>query len=157
MSLYQWLLALHVTGAFLLVGGIVITAVFNVCARRSERPSDVALFLRLQMVGVIALGIGAVTTLVIGLWLVHEADYGFGQFWVWAAVILWVVAMALGGRGGRSQAEAAKLASRLATEGDAPSAELRTATADRRADVLFALSGLSTLLVLVLMIWKPGH
>jgi uncharacterized membrane protein len=157
VSLYQWLLALHVTGAFLLVGGIVVTAVFNVCARRSDRPSDVALFLRLQMVGVIALGIGSLATLVIGLWLVHEADYGYGQFWVWAAVLLWIVAMALGGRGGRSQAAAAQLATRLAGEGDAPSNELRAAVHDQRANVLFAVSGLGTLLILVLMIWKPGH
>ena len=156
MSLYEWLLGVHITGAFLLVGGIVVTAVFNVFAGRTERPSDVALFLRLQMIGVVGIGVGALTTLVIGLWLVHEVGYGYGEFWVWGAVLLWVVAMAAGNIGGRSQAAAAQLASRLAAEGDAPSAELRAAVRDRRANLLFVLSGSATLLVLVLMIWKPG-
>jgi uncharacterized membrane protein len=156
VSLYEWLLGVHITGAFLLVGGIVVTAVFNVWAGRTERPSDVALYLRLQMVGVVGIGIGALLTLVIGLWLVHEANYGYGEFWVWAAVLLWIVAMAAGNIGGRSQATAAALATRLAAEGDAPSAELRAAVRDPRASTLFVVSGLSTLLVLVLMIWKPG-
>jgi uncharacterized membrane protein len=157
VSTYEWLLALHVSAAFFLVGGSVVAAVFNVWARRSERPSDVALFLRLQMVGVIALGIGSVTALVLGLWLVHEAGYGYGQFWVWGAVILWLIGTGLGGRGGRSQEAARKLAGRLAAEGDAPSGELGELVRDRKANTMFALSGLATLLILVLMIWKPGH
>ena len=34
MSLYQWLLALHVTGAFFVIGGSVIAATLAVFAQR---------------------------------------------------------------------------------------------------------------------------
>ncbi len=37
MGLYQWLLALHVTDAFLLMGGGVIAAILNLAALGRER------------------------------------------------------------------------------------------------------------------------
>ena len=32
MSLYQWLLFFHVTGAFFLIGGIVVAGILNLAA-----------------------------------------------------------------------------------------------------------------------------
>ena len=156
MSTYHWLLALHVTGAFLMLGGSAAAGILTVFAQRQERPSDVALFFGLVRFAVPAIGIGAALTLVLGLWLVHHRGYSYGGFWVWAAVVLWAVGMALGGRGGREQDETRRLALRLASEGDAPNAELR---AQLRAPIPIAMSwgaGLAFVLVLVLMIWKPG-
>ncbi len=43
----QWLLALHVTGAFLFLGGTVMAGIFGVLAQRAKRPSEVAAFLGL--------------------------------------------------------------------------------------------------------------
>jgi hypothetical protein len=63
---------------------------------------------------------------------------------------------ALGGMGGRVQTRARELAERLAAEGDTPSAELTALACDRRANVFNYGAGLATLLILVLMIWKPG-
>jgi uncharacterized membrane protein len=156
VSTYHWLLALHVTGAFLMIGGSAAAGILNVLARRQERPSDVALFLGLVRLAVPAIGIGGALTLVLGLWLVHHRGYSYGAFWVWAAIVLWAAGMALGGRGGRQQDEARTVALRLAGEGDAPSAELRALL---RAPVPNAMSwgaGLAFVLVLVLMVWKPG-
>ena len=59
MSLSQWLLALHVTGAFLFLGGGVLAAAFNVAAQRSERPSEIALFFGLTRVAVVVIAFGA--------------------------------------------------------------------------------------------------
>jgi hypothetical protein len=43
MSLYDWLLFFHVTGAFLLIGGIVIAGILNLIAiAKDRRPSEVA-------------------------------------------------------------------------------------------------------------------
>ena len=39
MNKYDWLLFLHITGAFLLVGGGVVAAALNVAALRRDRPS----------------------------------------------------------------------------------------------------------------------
>ena len=156
MSLAQWLLALHVTAAFLLVGGTVVAATFRVLAQTRERPSEIALFLGLTRVAVIAIGIGSFTTLLLGLWMVHHFDFSYGDFWVWASVILWAVAMALGGRGGRTQEGARVLAQRLASEGEAPSSELRALLHDPRANAMSYGSGVLIVVILVLMIWKPG-
>jgi uncharacterized membrane protein len=156
VSTYQWLLALHMTGAFLFFGGSVAAGVFNVVAMRRERPSEVALFLKLIRFTLIPVGIGIVSTLVLGLWLVHHRGYSFGAFWVWAALVLWVISNALGGRGGAMQEKARKLAMRLAAEGDRPSAELRAMVRDRGANALNVGAGVALLLILVLMVWKPG-
>jgi uncharacterized membrane protein len=156
VSTYHWLLALHVTGAFLMIGGSAAAGILNVLARRQERPSDVALFFGLVRYAVPAIGIGAALTLVLGLWLVHHRGYSYGAFWVWAAVVLWVVGMALGGRGGRKQDEARQLALRLAAEGDAPSPELHALVRQPIPNAMSWGAGLAFVLVLVLMVWKPG-
>jgi uncharacterized membrane protein len=158
MSTYDWLLFLHVTGAFLLIGGVVAAGTFSVAAHFRERPSEIARLLGLIRVAVVPLGIGAVMTLVFGLWLVSEAPwgYGFSQAWVIAAIALWVVGNAMGGQGGNRQKATRELAARLAEEGDAPSEELRARMRDPLGLVLSYGSGLVILAVLAIMIWKPG-
>lgn len=158
MDKYQWLLFLHVTGAFLLVGGSVLAVVLNLSALGRERPSEVALLLGLVRFAVAAIAGGVLLTLVFGLWLVSAApeNYSYGSFWVIAALVLWVVANALGSRGGKRDRDTRKLAERLAAEGDAPSRELHARLRDPVSLVLSYGSGLAVLLILVDMIWKPG-
>jgi uncharacterized membrane protein len=153
---YDWLLFLHVLGAFLVLGGAVLAGVFNFAALRRERPSEIAMLSKFARVGVVSIGIGMVLTLVFGLWLVHHVGYGWGQTWIVLALVLWVLANALGGIGGGREKKTRELAERLAAEGDAPSAEL---TARLRDPVWLALSwgsGIVILVILALMIWKPG-
>jgi uncharacterized membrane protein len=156
MSLDQWLLALHVSGAFFVLGGAVTAGVFALLALRSSRPSEVALFLGLTRVAVVLVGIGAVLTLVLGLWLVHRLGYGYGQSWIVASVILWVAANAAGGIGGRRDKKNRLFAEQLAAAGDAPSAELDAKLRDPVTIVLSWGSGVMIVAILVLMIWKPG-
>ena len=156
MSLDQWLLALHVTGAFLLLGGTLIAGVFAVLALRSHRPSEVALFLGLTRFAVVLVGVGAILTLALGLWLVHRLGYAYGQVWIVASLVLWVAAIAAGGIGGGRDKATRLLAERLAEEGDAPSAELATRLRNPVAIVLSWGAGACMLAILVLMIWKPG-
>jgi uncharacterized membrane protein len=156
VSTYQWLIALHVTGAFLLLGGSVVAVTFRALAQRSARPSEVALFMALVRYSLPLIGLGALLTLVIGLWLVHQAHYAYTDAWVVASVVLWAAGNALGGAGGKNERETRELAERLAAGGDRPSAELDALVGDRRATMLYAGSGLALLAVLVLMIWKPG-
>ena len=146
----------HVTGAFFLVSGSVAAGVLNVLAARAERPSETALLLGLIRIVVIAIGIGAAGTLIFGIWLWHEQGYGIGTVWIWASLVLWVIANALGGIGGKHQARTRKLAEQLAAAGDARSDELRSLLRDPRANALSWLAGAATLAILVLMIWKPS-
>jgi uncharacterized membrane protein len=156
VSRYDWLLVLHVTGAFMVVSGTVMAGIFNVVATRRERPSEVALLFRLTQIAAAVISTGLLLTLAIGLWLVHDADYGYGQTWVVLALILWVVVGALGGRGGGREKATRQLAERLATEGDAPSDELRARLRDPVTLALSWGSGVLVIVILVLMIWKPG-
>lgn len=147
---------LHMTGAFFFVSGSVTAGVLNVLAVRAERPSETALLLRLIKPTVIVIGVGVVTTLVFGIWLWHEQGFAIGTFWIWASLVLWLIANALGGIGGKHQARTRKLAEQLAAAGDTMTDELRALLRDPRGNALSWLAGLATLGILVLMIWKPG-
>src|SRR6266516_4276686 len=157
MSLYQWLLFFHVTGAFFLIGGIVVAGILNLAAIvKDRRPSEVAALYGLIRFAVPLIGAGLLLTLAIGLWLVNEADYGFGEAWVVSAIVLWVLASVLGNIDGKYQRQTGELAQRLAAEGDAPSSELRARLRNPSALAISYASGLASLAILGLMIWKPG-
>jgi uncharacterized membrane protein len=156
VSLFDWLLFVHVSGAFLILGGAVVAGVLNLAAQGRERPSEVALLLGLIRPAAIAISVGLVITLGIGLWLVHEADFGYGDTWIVVSLVLWLVAGFLGGRGGRRDRETRELAERLAAGGDAPSPELRARLRDPVSLAFSYASLLAVLAILGLMIWRPG-
>lgn len=156
MTKYDWLLLVHIAGAFLLVSGSVVAGLLQLAAVRRERPSEVALLLRLTRPAVLAVAIGSLVTLGLGIWLAEYVGYGLGAGWVSTSIVLWVVAMALGGAGGLPMRHARELAQRLAEDGDRPSPELRRAVADPRAAVLSYLGLAALVAILMLMVWKPG-
>ena len=138
MSLYETLLFLHVLGAFSLVAGTVAMAPFALGWGQAalERIGSA----RLAVTGAILSGVGAVLTLVLGLWLVGNVGYSFFRFWILGALILWAVA-------GYSNGQVAG-AAREVTKG-------QDATKDVR--VMWIVDALGATLLLVLMVWKPGH
>jgi uncharacterized membrane protein len=155
---YEWLLFLHVTGAFLFLGANVVAVVLIVAAQLRERPSEIAFLLRVLSFKAfqLAAGLGLLIVLGFGLWLVDDAGYGYGDGWIVGALVLFVLSNALGGIAGSRGKPIRALAERLAAEGDRESGEL---TAMLRDPVLMFLNyGASVLAfgVLVLMIWKPG-
>ena len=156
MNRYDWLLFLHVTGAFMVLSGVAMAGIFNVTAMRRERPSEIALLYRLTQIDAGLITTGLLVTLAIGLWLVSDADYGYGETWVVLALILRLLAGALGGIGGGREKATRQLAERLATEGDAPSEELRARLHDPVTLALSWGSSLVVIVILALMIWKPG-
>ena len=157
MSKYDWLLFFHVTGAFLLIGGTVIAGVLTLMALRRRVPSEVAELLGLVRISLPLIYAGVALTLVFGLWLVHAAGqgYSFGDAWVIAALVLWVLANATGGIGGKRQDETRELATQLAEANDVPSSELDGKLRDPLGLALSFGSGLMIFAILGLMIWKP--
>jgi len=153
---YQWLVFLHVTGAFLVLGGAVFAGILLHFAMRRDWPSEVVVLYGLVRYAAAAIGVGMFVTLGLGLWLVEDVDYSWGDAWIVLALILWAVAGALGGQGGKRERETRELAERLAAEGDAPSPELRARMRDPVTLALSWGSGVAVLAILVLMIWKPG-
>jgi uncharacterized membrane protein len=155
---YHWLLIFHVAGAFLVLGGAMVAGIFNVAALRRERPSDIVVLYRLTQIAARAITLGMFVALAFGIWLVADLDFvKWSNAWVIIALILWVVASALGGVGGRREDETRRFAEQLAADGDTPSAELRARMRDPLTLALSWGSGLAVIAILAVMIWKPGH
>jgi hypothetical protein len=133
MSLYEWLLFLHVLAAFLLVSGLVAYSVLllgggGATASRALGPPALALW-----------NVGGLGVLVFGVWLALEVDgYGLWDGWIIAAVVLWLVASAAGGRLGAGVRERESL---QGIDG---------------ARVLLLVMSLATAALLLDMIFKPG-
>ncbi len=145
----------HLLGALLFVAGIVLAGAAFEAARRRERPAEIALLLGLTRTGVLLVLVGAVPLLGFGLWLVHLAHFDYGAVWVDAAGALYLIALALGGVGGRRPKRARVLASRLAAEGEPTSAELRELLDDRGSRAANYASAVLVLAILALMVFKP--
>ena len=156
MTTFQWLLGFHLLGAFLFVSGGVALGLLELEVRRRERPSEIASLLSLMRAGVVAVGLGSLLALGFGLWLVDEGGFDWGDAWISAAIVLWVVGGALGGIGGRSARHTRELAARLAEDGDRPNPELQRAVADPVVRAFNWASFLTTIAILGLMVWKPG-
>jgi uncharacterized membrane protein len=155
---YHWLLVFHMTGAFMIVSGATLAAIFNVAALRRERPSEIVVLFRLTRFAVASISVGMVVALAFGLWLVADLELvKWSNAWVIAALILWVVSNALGGIGGRRDKAARELAEQLSAQGDQPSPELRARLRDPVSLAFSWGSGFVVIVILVLMIWKPGH
>jgi uncharacterized membrane protein len=150
------LYGVHVALAVVFVAGIAAAAVFNVQALRAARPSQVArAFLRVRPLAFLVTLV-LLAQLVTGLVLVRHRSYGYGAPWVVASIVLWVVANALGGIGGKRDRETRELAERLTAEGDRPSEELRTRVRDPKSLALSYGGGLAGIAILILMLTRPG-
>ena len=138
MSLYDVLLFLHVFGAFSLVAGTTAMAPFalGLGSAALERADSA----RIAVIGAVMSGLGAVLTIGIGLWLVGNVGYQLLRLWILGALVLWAVA-------GYANAKVSAAARGVQT-GKAEPGDVRRFW---YADILAAA------LILVLMVWKPGH
>ncbi len=155
MSRHDWLLVLHVTGAFLLVSGSVVAGVLQLAAMRRERPSEIAILFRLSRVAVVLVGIGAVAALAFGLWLASDG-HDFGRAWVIAALVLYASSIALGAIGGRTFKRTRELAERLWADGDRPHPELSRLVRDPHVLAVNYASLAALIAILGLMAWQPS-
>ena len=145
----------HLLGAFCFFAGGAVAGVLQLAAIRAERPSQVYAYLRLAPIGAALVGIGALLTLGFGIALAEHEGLGMSPAWIQAALGLWVVAMLLGAYGGRTARHARHLAEKLASDGDAPSPELRAMVAARGPLWASYASFAVLLAIVVLMVWQP--
>ena len=149
------MLSTHIVLAIVVLVGIVLAAIFNLRALRASRPSEVARALvRVRPVAIIVT-VALLAQLVTGLILVHKEGHSYTDGWIIAALVLWVAANAMGGRGGGRDRETRKLAERLAAEGDHPSEELDGRLRDPASLVLSYGAGLAVIAIFVLMLTQP--
>ena len=138
MSLYDWLLFFHVLSAFILVGAL--TSLWGLVL--STRPSaPIIAAEEARKYGRIAgplVGVGMMGTIIFGIVVAIDSDnFHPWDGWIIAALVLWAVAGWSGGEAGRRFD--------------------RDPVAERQAGIRFqALNSLAILVILILMIWKPG-
>jgi uncharacterized membrane protein len=158
VSLYDWLLFLHVLAAFSLGAATILLTFVILSARRLERPSEITRLFRFSRAGDVMFGVGAIGTIVLGIWLAIDVDeYRLWDGWMIAALVLWAVLMAVAGRSARFYYVARDRARQLLAEGrDVPSPELATALRSPTGLALQTATLVLVLLLLVDMIYKPG-
>ena len=158
MSLDDWILALHLLAAFLLVGSVVALWVVVLRVRAADRPAAIEPPLRMVPVLQPMTALGGVGTLVLGIWLAVSLDaYDPWDGWILASLVLWVIAAVSGETAGARYKRAGARATELARSGgDVPDAELTAMARDSRSLALHAVASVAALAIIVLMIWKPG-
>ena len=158
MSFDDWILALHVLSAFAYVAGIVLFWVLIVAVRKTDTADGTVRMEPVVKVGNASVGIGAGGTIVLGIWLAFSVgDYDIWDFWILAALVLWVVAAAIGQRTGAAYMEGMAKAQELQAAGQTgPNAELLALNRTQNGLVMHSLATVVVLLILILMIWKPG-
>jgi uncharacterized membrane protein len=158
VSFHDWLLAFHVLAAASLVAALTLFTVMILASRRADRPSEVARFWGLGRFGTVIVSIGTLGTLLLGIWLAIESDdYKLWDGWIIAAIVLWAIGSEAGRRSGIPFTRAGQRARALLAAGnDAPDAELGALMGDSRAFLLHWITVAAVLVILVLMIYKPG-
>jgi hypothetical protein len=155
MTGYQIGILFHLVGVILFFAGAAVAGVATVAAGKREKPSEVAAILGLARPGALMLGVGGVILLLAGFYLSGKID-GYGQRWLEASILLFVLALAVGIWGGRRSRRVREYAAGLAEGGQGDDATLRTMLSDRLTWWLHWAAVALSVVVLVLMVWQPG-
>jgi hypothetical protein len=126
VSRYEWLLFLHLIGAFAAVGSAVVFSVLLLGADRVAGTQLTFLARRLW-------DVGGLLTLVFGIWLALD-DYSIGDGWILTALVLWAIAAGAGIRLGMAMEDGG----------------------GERVRPLYAVMTIAVVALLVVMIYKPG-
>lgn len=131
MTRYEWLLFLHLIGAFAAMGSVVVFSVLMASGARVAAPQLTYLGRRLW-------DVGGLLTLVFGVWLALDVDgYGILDGWILTALVLWAIAGGAGIRLGM-----------VFSDGDQPPSG--------SVVPLYAVMAVAVTALLVVMIYKPG-
>ena len=157
MSFDEWVLAVHVLSAFAYVGGIVLFWMLIVAVRKIDTPGATIRMEPIVKVGNVAVGVGAIGTIVLGIWLAFALDsYAIWDGWIIAAIVLWAVSAAFGQRTGAAYMRGMTKAKELDAAGqDGSNAELLALNRTVNGVVLHSLTSVAVLLILLDMIFKP--
>jgi uncharacterized membrane protein len=157
LTLYDWLLFLHVLAAVALVAALVLYTFLIAVSWNLDVPSHVVRVFHLTRTGDVLVGVGSIGVLVFGIWLAIDVDgYELWDGWILAAIVLWVVLGAVGSLTGKAYNAVRDRAKALAAEGNAPSSELNAMLRSSRGLMLHTVAVVVTLALLVDMIYKPG-
>ena len=154
---YDWLLFIHVAGAFALVAAMVVYWALVVESWRDDPADQGPLAAALMRPAAVLVAAGLLLTLVFGIWLAIYLDgYELWDGWILGTLVLWAIAAETGRRTGKAYAAVRDRARELAADGDAPSPELRAMFRTRTGLLFQTVTTIALVAALALMIWKPG-
>ena len=135
---YDWLLFLHVLSAFLAVGALTALWALILGTRGPAPLLDAPPAMTFGRASGILVGVGMTGVLVFGVWLAIDADaYQLWDGWILASLALWLLGGWAGGKAGKEFE--------------------RDPVAGRSSGIRYqAINSAALLVILVLMIWKPG-
>jgi uncharacterized membrane protein len=150
-SFDDWLHLLHIVASMIWVGGLITLSALSIQIRRVHEPEPIARFLgSLRVLGPAVLAPGPLLLLATGIWSVARDDaWGFGQTWVWLALVLLGAALVFGAA---LQSRVAISAQRAAEAGEGREAERLLARWTWGSLVILAL----VLVATWDMVFKPG-
>jgi uncharacterized membrane protein len=130
---YHALLFFHILSAFFLAAGVVIYSSFALGGPVNRTT---------KVIAEVLWGVGGLGSLVFGVWLaLNRPEYEIYDGWIIAALVLWVLATGSGARASRG----------IQAAGDDSSVAI-----DRRTLFAHWMRVFLFVLLLVVMVWKPG-
>jgi hypothetical protein len=162
VTLYPWLVFLHIFGAFLFAFGHGTSAVVSFKVRGETDRARIAALLEVSQVsqGVMYVGFllllaGGIAAGVVGSW--------FGQLWLWAAIaILVVITMSMYAMSSpyygslRAALGLKEYQGKLGPAGPVSDADLVAMLQSRRPEALAAIGGIGLAAIIWLMVFKPA-
>jgi hypothetical protein len=138
VDLYDWLLFLHVLGAFLAVGALTALWALILSSRGAAPIVSPDSAMRFGRSAGILVGVGMVGALAFGIWLAIYVDgYQLWDGWILASLVVWAISGWAGGQSGKAFAN--------------------DAVGGRQAGIRYqAINSVGLFVILLLMIWKPG-
>jgi len=154
VDFYAWMLALHLLAAFAIAAALVLYSVLVFNGRRTQSPDQRRLLFRIAPIGTPLIGGGSVLALILGVILAIDSDqFEIWNGWIIAAIVLWALMGAIGGRTGKYYTDVQKLAEE---GGESAQQEVVARLRAPTGALLHLATVLVFLLILLDMIFKPG-
>ena len=161
--MYQWIVLLHIAGAFMFVASHGVAIWMTVELPRQRDPKRIAALLDLSSASLNGLYIGLLLLLVGGIWAGIDGQH-FGRLWIWAALVVLVAIVVVMYTVATPYFKRLRLALGQRVMGmpkDAPDpiplseAEILAISAQAPAVLLSAVGVAGLLIILWLMVLKP--
>jgi uncharacterized membrane protein len=154
VTFYAWMLAFHLLAAFAIASALILYSVLVFKSRRTESPEQRQLLFRIAPIGTPLIGGGSVLALILGVILAIDSHrFEIWDGWIIAAIVLWALMGAIGGRTGKYYTDVQKLAE---AGGEGAQQEVVARLRASTGALLHLGTVLVFLLILLDMIFKPG-
>jgi uncharacterized membrane protein len=158
MSFEDWMFAIHLLFAATLVGGLVMSWIIFVSLYTADTAHTTLNLNRVGLVGIVAIGLGLLGTIVIGIWVaILRANFHPWDGWVIGAIVLWAIATAALVRAFTEFRRPVDKAKELLAAGQTGSSSELVALNRATTGLMFrAVASAAVVLIVIDMIYKPG-